>query len=100
MVGDTGIEPVTSSVSGKRAPAAPIARGGYRIRTGVNGFAGRCLATRPTHQEKRKHGSKHYRLHGADDGTRTRDPHLGKVMLYQLSHIRTQSLSDWGLVRR
>ena len=49
-VGDTGIEPVTSSVSGKRAPAAPIAR--------------------------------------ADDGTRTRDPHLGKVMLYQLSHIR------------
>ena len=51
VVGDTGIEPVTSSVSGKRAPAAPIAR--------------------------------------ADDGTRTRDPHLGKVMLYQLSHIRT-----------
>ena len=25
----------------------------------------------------------------ADDGTRTRDPHLGKVMLYQLSHVRT-----------
>src|SRR5262249_9400414 len=25
---------------------------------------------------------------GADDGTRTRDPHLGKVMLYQLSHVR------------
>ena len=24
----------------------------------------------------------------ADDGIRTRDPHLGKVMLYQLSHIR------------
>ena len=27
MVGDTGIEPVTSSVSGKRATAAPIAHG-------------------------------------------------------------------------
>jgi hypothetical protein len=26
LVGDTGIEPVTSSVSGKRATAAPIAR--------------------------------------------------------------------------
>ena len=26
---------------------------------------------------------------GADDGTRTRDPHLGKVMLYQLSHFRS-----------
>jgi hypothetical protein len=27
-------------------------------------------------------------LSGADDGIRTRDPHLGKVMLYQLSHVR------------
>ena len=27
---------------------------------------------------------------GADDGIRTRDPHLGKVMLYQLSHIRVR----------
>jgi hypothetical protein len=26
---------------------------------------------------------------GAEDGTRTRDPHLGKVMLYQLSHFRS-----------
>ena len=25
---------------------------------------------------------------GAEDGTRTRDPHLGKVMLYQLSYFR------------
>ena len=57
-VGDTGIEPVTSSVSGKRAPAALIAR--------------------------------------ADDGTRTRDPHLGKVMLYQLSHIRAPHLMGAG----
>ena len=32
-------------------------------------------------------------LSGADDGIRTRDPHLGKVMLYQLSHVRvSQSL--------
>ena len=28
---------------------------------------------------------------GADDGTRTRDPHLGKVMLYQLSHVRVST---------
>src|SRR4030095_6976062 len=26
---------------------------------------------------------------GAEDGIRTRDPHLGKVMLYQLSHFRS-----------
>ena len=31
---------------------------------------------------------KDFRKVRADDGTRTRDPHLGKVMLYQLSHIR------------
>ena len=30
------------------------------------------------------------RLFGADDGIRTRDPHLGKVMLYQLSHVRAR----------
>ena len=30
-------------------------------------------------------------LFGAEDGTRTRDPNLGKVMLYQLSHFRAQA---------
>ncbi len=35
---------------------------------------------------------------GAEDGTRTRDPHLGKVMLYQLSHFR--SMTDQVLVPR
>ena len=28
---------------------------------------------------------------GADDGIRTRDPNLGKVVLYQLSHVRSGS---------
>ena len=27
---------------------------------------------------------------GADNGARTRDPNLGKVVLYQLSHVRLQ----------
>src|SRR5262249_54101922 len=44
MVGDTGFEPVTSSVSRKRAPTAPIARGGCGNRTRVQGFAGPCLS--------------------------------------------------------
>ena len=56
VVRDTGIEPVTSSVSGKRSPAELIAR---------------VL-------EK----------NGADDGIRTRDPNLGKVVRYQLRHVR------------
>ena len=33
-------------------------------------------------------------LHGADNGIRTRDPHLGKVMLYQLSHVRMLSFQN------
>ena len=54
-VGDTGFEPVTSSVSGKRATTAPIAHflllgGEDGIRTRVDGFAGRCLASRPLHR--------------------------------------------------
>jgi site-specific DNA recombinase len=44
MVGDTGIEPVTSSVSGKRSPTELIARGGCGNRTRVQGFAGPCLS--------------------------------------------------------
>ncbi len=34
------------------------------------------------------------RIPRADDGIRTRDPHLGKVMLYQLSHVRDEPHSS------
>src|SRR5690606_2920904 len=37
LVGDTGIEPVTSSVSRKRAPSAPIAHDAY-VRRGGDGI--------------------------------------------------------------
>ena len=30
---------------------------------------------------------------GADNGARTRDPNLGKVVLYQLSHVRIRRSS-------
>ena len=33
---------------------------------------------------------------GADDGIRTRDPNLGKVVLYQLSHVRAQGVDYHG----
>ena len=186
VVGDTGIEPVTSSVSGKRATAAPIARnrkdpewscneesgrrdsnsrhppwqggalpaelrphlvhagwaggtassklpcsggrywdrtsdlfrvrearyrcanrplhpietgnqgfhrGGYGIRTRVYGFAGRCLASRPTHRVSQVPGNLcHDSVLRADDEIRTRDIHLGKVVLYQLSYVRISEL--------
>src|SRR4029453_3236282 len=90
-VGDTGIEPVTPSVSGKCSPTELIARsvrscrGGDGIRTRVHGFAGRCLASRPLHRGEASTASLR-----ADDGTRTRDPHLGKVMRYQLRYVRAR----------
>ena len=114
-VGDTGIEPVTSSVSGKRATAAPIAQilqntshralqagGGYGIRTRVNGFAGRCLASRPIHRACCRTSQaellpKRIGLSAdsirADDEIRTRDPHLGKVMRYHCATSATARIS-------
>src|SRR2546428_6389970 len=35
---------------------------------------------------------------GADDGIRTRDPHLGKVVLYQLSHVRATLILSRGAI--
>ena len=67
--------------------------GENRIRTGGEGFAGLCLTTWPSRHVTNRAGV--YVLagpdvHGADNGVRTRDPHLGKVVLYQLSHVRVQ----------
>ena len=36
--------------------------------------------------------------HGADNGARTRDPNLGKVVLYQLSHVRVVGVTRFELV--
>ena len=80
---------MTSSVSGKRSPAELIARGGDGNRTRVHGFAGRCLTTRPLHRVRVESEPR------ADDGIRTRDPHLGKVMRYQLRYIRVRPRCLW-----
>ena len=32
-------------------------------------------------------------MSGAENGTRTRDPNLGKVVLYQLSYFRNKNLN-------
>jgi branched-chain amino acid aminotransferase len=47
----------------------------------VDGFAVRCLASRPTHRGG-------FGFLRADDEARTRDLNLGKVALYQLSYVR------------
>ena len=99
-MGDTGIEPVTSSVSRKRSPTELIARGGGGNRTRVQGFAGPCLshsATPPSPggsgRSEPTGGPTGPEVLRADDGIRTRDPHLGKVMRYQLRYVRMCSVS-------
>ena len=62
-----------------------VLRGGDGIRTRVDGFAGRCLASRPRHHCGFPTCVTETGLLGftrADDEIRTRDPHLGKVMRY------------------
>jgi hypothetical protein len=51
---------------------------------GTNGLFDRS----GTRREALEKGLSPGETYGADDEIRTRDPHLGKVMLYQLSHIR------------
>jgi hypothetical protein len=81
---------VTSSVSGKRSPAELIAPGKqiWRWRRESNPCARLC---RPLPHHSATPPLELMRLHlRADDGIRTRDPHLGKVMRYQLRYIRAQ----------
>ena len=102
VVGDTGIEPVTSSVSGKRATAAPIAqsRDDYRsleVDTGFEPVYTALQAAASPLGQSTVHGfttrrtgmnSRSFPIR-ADDEIRTRDPHLGKVMRY---HCATSAL--------
>src|SRR3989344_3386995 len=67
--------------------------GGWgRIRTGVHGFAGRCITTLLPSLNLDKKGRTRLwvppRVSGAGNEARTRDLNLGKVTLYQLSYSR------------
>ena len=85
------------SSSGKMPRELRFLSGGDdRIRTGDEGFAGLCLTTWPRRQictsekKSRRERAGSSTDDGAEDGARTRDPNLGKVVLYQLSHFRAQ----------
>ena len=100
-VRDTGIEPVTSSVSGKRATAALIApvkaiELSGEVATGIEpAYTALQAAASPLGHATVVESSTSEpasRFTGADDETRTRDPHLGKVMRYQLRYIRIYRL--------
>src|SRR6202161_1391413 len=58
----------------------------WRRRRESNPCTGLC---RPLPKPLGHSAARAYGPSRADDGIRTRDPHLGKVMLYQLSHVRT-----------
>jgi hypothetical protein len=105
MEATTGFEPVIEVLQTSALPlgyvalitaGVPPAVSGCpsRIRTSVHGSKVR----RPTTERRGNvtHDSLRGRARGsgAEDGTRTRDPHLGKVMLYQLSHFRPILTSD------
>ncbi len=94
LVGDTGLEPVTSSVSRKRASqTAPIARAvRLEVETGFEPVytALQAVASPLGHSTVKAFvPSRKARKPRADNETRTRDPNLGKVVLYQLSYVRT-----------
>ena len=89
MVVDTGLEPVTSSMSRKRASqlrqSTVVKRMfsfmfTYEVETGFEPVYRdlQSLASPLGHST----GVAQCELFRADDGIRTRDPHLGKVMLY------------------
>ncbi len=100
LVRDTGIEPVTSSVSGKRSPAELIAPGTnlWRWRRESNPCARLCRPL-PHHSATPPRGLMPSHLR-ADDGIRTRDPHLGKVMRYQLRYIRVPPARSSPVAKR
>lgn len=82
---------MTSSVSGKRSPAELIALWGFmlEVETGIEPVctALQAVASPLGHSTAGIDASCTLR---ADDGIRTRDPHLGKVMRYQLRYVRAQ----------
>ena len=90
--------PLQRDTRTKRGPpfGGPLGRSGgeARIRTGGKGFAGLCLTTWPLRHryEKGRFENRPDACDGADNGARTRDPNLGKVVLYQLSHVRLRGL--------
>ena len=62
--------------------------GGGRNRTGVHGFAGRCITTLLPRRLGMRPPRRARREFGAGEESRTLDLYLGKVSLYQLSYSR------------
>ena len=55
---------------------------------GVKALQASALPLGHVADEKGRSLNRPFACNGADNGARTRDPNLGKVVLYQLSHVR------------
>ena len=67
MEATTGFEPVIKALQASALPLGHVA-----------------IKNRPANHDVGRPKA----INGADNGIRTRDPNLGKVVLYQLSHVR------------
>ena len=74
-----GFEPGMKALQASALPLGHIAVAGPE--TPIQ-YEGRLVAREPLADLRE--------VHGAEDGIRTRDPNLGKVVLYQLSHFRAK----------
>ena len=59
-----------------------------RFELGVKALQASALPLGHIADEKGRFFNRPLTCNGADNGARTRDPNLGKVVLYQLSHVR------------
>ena len=87
---------------GERAPAAsdvpapriaPKQAGVGRMATPMKLGGARRGAGAPRSVNKKRGSLEPRNIVGADNGARTRDPNLGKVVLYQLSHVRLRGFN-------
>src|SRR6266705_3754155 len=95
---------IVSERNWERVPSSPVGGGG-RNRTGVHGFAGRCMTTLPPRPACVRLGTAEdfeNRLFlqdsGAGEESRTPDLNLGKVTLYQLSYSRESRRKFYGSI--
>ena len=63
----------------------------------------RLTLTAPNHEKpQNKKGSyfRNYLIHRAENGTQTRDPQLGRLVLYRLSYFRMISLKSGAKIMK
>ena len=78
MEARTGFEPVVKALQASALPLGHLATFIKKVGHSLCGVTDQMIS-------------------GADNGVRTRDPHLGKVVLYQLSHVRARRYNTYTL---